>query len=964
MPLFLCFFFLSGFAGLIYESLWTRDLTHVIGGSPYAVSVILTVFMAGLGGGGYLGGILADRLKSASRLLAAYGVCEMGIGLYAVALPFLLSFAEPAFSLAYRSSYSAPLAYHVMVFLLAAVVLLPPILAMGATLPLIVRFWTRGPKSLAGSVGLLYGLNTFGAACGVLAAGLWLLPSIGLRAASLTAAAINAAIGAVSLFLSSRMSAAVEADSAHGSAAEAAARSMRVAVSDPMGNTKVTAGGFRKACLVFAVSGFCAMAYEVAWTKILGLVMGPTTYAFTLVLAVFIIGLAIGGWVSGWFVDRIRNPAVTLGSVQAMAALSALAAAQRMGNGLYLFQKIELAFEGRFEAALAGKALFLGLFMIVPTLLLGASFPIVMRMAGDAKPRMGRAIGTAYAWNTMGGVMGAWAAGFILIPRLVSERTLALLAAVQAVVAALAAFSSRSAGKGFASRPVALVPAALALACCIAYPRWDRESLSRAATPPNPEILSATGWMGALMNRVPRPQPVIPSFQRYYGDGIGGFTSVWETRELVGGSSFGLYVSGKADASSKLDMFTQVLLAQFPMALHPRPRKVMVLGLASGVTAGEVLAYPVERLDVLEINPQVAEASAFFRPWNGDVLRDPRTHLIVQDAKAHLLLSRERYDVIISEPSNPWMAGLAELYSREFFERARDRLEDGGILVEFLHSYQMDWDVFSLIGRTFAGVFPNGMLVRAMPDDRRLPGSASDYLLIGIKGDAMPRFEPSDEKRSALGRSRNLRLEDPRLFYRLVETEDLPRLFGSGPITTDDHPVLEFRAPRLRFTMDSRPIEAAIAAGSELTAATRAARDSLGRDSSARLGFAEYALSVWKPFPGMLDGVPSDSVSEARLARALDAYCENVHVTDWDFLTEAAARTRCSVHQMAALNRSLKEGGSSAVLLAMGEVCMVNGMADNALKYYGRALESAGETSAIGAEAARRMEEIRRFRPQ
>jgi spermidine synthase len=971
--LLLICFFVSGFGSLIYETLWTRHITHVIGGSPYAVSIILTVFMGGLGLGGALGGRLADRLSAPAKLLRAYGILEIAIGAYALALPSLLSLFRPLFSAIYVRWYGAPFLYNGLVFALCAALLLLPVLCMGATLPLLGRYCVRGSDKVGGPLSLLYSINTLGAAAGVLAAGFWLFPSLGLKAATLIAAVLNAAVGAACAALAGKASraegAGVKSAVASAAAGNGPSRAAR-------GTAKVTHDsdsipwGFQGALAVFAVSGYCAMAYEVAWTKVLTLLMGPTTYAFTLVLAVFITGLAAGGWAFGRLADRARNPAWMLAATQAAAALTALFAGHRMGNSLFLFQKIDFQFADRFGPALAAKSLVLFAFMIAPTFFLGAAFPLAMRLAAGAKSavakgasapgNLGRAIGTAYAVNTCGGVLGAWSAGFLLIPGLGSERSLGLLAAIQAIAAALLAFPAlRGRGEGAWRWAASLGTAALVLGLCAAYPGWDRAALGRAANRILGPESAAVSWTDAFLGRHPVPPALMPERQEFYGDGIGGFTSVWRTRNLVGSDEYGLFVSGKADASSRLDMFTQVLLSQFPMALHPHPKKVMVLGLASGVTAGEALAYDIDRLDVLEINPQVRAASGFFERWNGKVLEDPRTRFILQDAKAHLLLSKEKYDVIVSEPSNPWMAGLGELFTREFFERARDRLEDGGILVEFLHSYQMDWDVFSLVGRTFAQVFPDGMLVRTMPDDRRLPGSSSDYLLVGVKGGGRPRFLDTPEKRAALARSKNLRLSDPRLFYRMVETEDLAGLFGAGPINTDDLPLLEFRAPKLRFTMDSRAIEGAIAAKASLSPATLALRDSLRADPAERLDFAEYALSVSKPFPGMMDWAAADTAMRARFAKSLERYCEEVHVVDWDFLDDEEMRTRCSVHQMGALNRNLKNGGSAAVYLAMGEVCMVNRVPANAFKFYGKALESAGEGSSVGREARARMEAIR-----
>jgi len=994
--IFICFF-LSGFGGLVYESLWTRHLTHVIGGSPYAISIILSVFMGGLGLGGALGGRLADRIARPAGLLRTYGILELIIGAYAIALPSIMSAFQPVFAAVYGKCYGQPFLYKAIVSLLCALLLIVPVLCMGATLPVLGKYCVRRPDRVGGPLSFLYAINTIGAAVGVLAAGFWLFPTLGLKATALCAAAVNAAVGGLCLFLARREASSSPTGSALTTASETVVQAKPSATKEPTVTAKSLdkppaakspraipdalpdshsaflanslssplPAGFRAAVIIFALSGFCAMAYEVVWTKVLTLIMGPTTYSFTLVLAVFITGLALGGWAFGRIADRIANPGWLLAVTQGAAALLALAAGHRMGNSLFLFQKIDFLFNDRFGGSLFLKSLFLFVFMLAPAVCLGAAFPLTMRMAARTGDHLGRSIGFAYAANTFGGVLGAWSAGFLLIPHLGSETSLGLLAALQAIGAGALAFRSLRGRKEAASRWIlACAPALLALLSCFAYPNWDRTALGKAANRNLGEELGETSWMDAMLNHHPATPALMPESQVFYGDGIGGFTSVWRSANLLGGEEYSLFVSGKADASSQADMFTQVLLSQFPMLMHPHPKRVMVLGLASGVTAGEVLNYDVDRLDVLEINPQVAQASDFFKPWNNNVLADPRTRLILQDAKAHLLLSREKYDVIISEPSNPWMAGLAELFTREFFQRAKASLNDGGVMVEFLHSYQMDWNIFSMVGRTFAEVFPDGMLVRTMPDDRRLPGSASDYLLVGFKGgkelpDAMrPALRDNPEKRAALAKSRNLKLSDPRLFSRLVEGENLKDLFGPGPIHTDDKPLLEFAAPKLRFTYDSRAIEAAIAAGAVLSDSLRRLRDSLRTDPEARLGFAEYALSVFKPFPGMLPWAETDSLQRRRFKPELEGYCTAIHVTDWDFLDDGEMRTACSVMQMGALNRTLKTGGSATVYLAMGEVCMVNGVAGNAYKFYGKALEIAGEGSYVGREARSRMEQI------
>ena len=222
----------------------------------------------------------------------------------------------------------------------------------------------------------------------------------------------------------------------------------------------------------------------------------------------------------------------------------------------------------------------------------------------------------------------------------------------------------------------------------------------------------------------------------------------------------------------------------------------MVLGLASGMTAGEALYYPIDRLDVLEVNKEVIKACEFFTPWNNGVLRDPRAHILFQDGRNHLELTRRTYDVIISEPSNPWMAGLANLYTLEFFRTVRDRLRDKGIFVQWIHSYEMDWPTFAMVGRTFSEVFPRGVLMTTLT-------GVGDYLLVGFKGEQGLDLKVALEQFKYARKSRNMTLPDPRLLFHLVMAEDLKGLFGTGPLHTDSWPRLEFAAPRLLYGKDS-----------------------------------------------------------------------------------------------------------------------------------------------------------------
>ena len=325
--------------------------------------------------------------------------------------------------------------------------------------------------------------------------------------------------------------------------------------------------------------------------------------------------------------------------------------------------------------------------------------------------------------------------------------------------------------------------------------------------------------------------------------------------------------SGKFDASSRADMPTQTLLAHFPMLFHPNPKNVMVLGLASGITAGEVSDYPVERLDVIDISQQVVQASHFFDPWNGKLLENPKTNLIVQDGRAHLYLTNQKYDVIISEPSNPWMAGMADLFTRNLFAQARDRLNDNGILCQWVHAYQMDWDTFALVCRTFADVFPNNLLVQTM--FRR---NQAIILLIGFKGENKLNLSYAVEKLPYIRQSKNIILPDPRVLYPLIVSEDIGRIVGAGPLNTDNRPRLEFEAPKTMYYDDPR-IDINVESRKLLTQATKGIVTHVLSDVNSQIDLTEYLFSVYTPVFGLVDLQKATPAQQQRLFKLIDTYC-------------------------------------------------------------------------------------------
>jgi spermidine synthase len=919
-----CFFF-SGVTGLTYEILWTRMIVKVIGAAPFAVSIVLTVFMGGLGLGSYIAGRTIDRVKQPLRLVRIYGILELAIGAYGLAVPFLLRAFTPLYAIVYNQLFSHFMLYNFITFIGCAVLLCIPVICMGATLPILCRFYVTSLSHLGTHAGRLYGLNTIGAALGALLCGFWFIYYLGMPGTLILAVVINGVIGILCLQAGSKTQLIRQA--------EIPPQTDAVEIS----KVEQYPGALAGALIIFAVSGFCAMSYEVIWTKLLGLIVGPTTYSFTIVLVTFILGLALGSMLFGWLGDKTGKPLWLLVSTQIVAGLLALGISQVVGNSQFFFAKLIFTFRERFALLSITKAAVLFCFMIFPTLCLGATFPLVGKIYTQSVSRVGRSIGVAYAINTIGAVLGSFCAGFVLLPFFGKERSLSLVIGAQLVTSVVIAVIILSRKRRNLLKLAFLAAPALAgLILCFYFPMWNRHLLSRGKYHRFERIeedIIGSGWLEALF----RGSDILATAERgeviYYGDGIGGFVTVLEYPGPFGDTERTLAISAKPDASSRGDMKTQTVCTHFPLLFHPNPKTVMVLGLASGVTAGEALYYPIEQLDVLEISEQVVEASDFFRQWNNNVLSNPRTNLIIQDARAHLQLTKQKYDVIISEPSNPWMAGLATLFTRDFFAHGKDRLNQGGIFVQFIHSYEMDWPSFSLVGRTFVDVFPNSLVFATEP-----AGFGDDYMLVGFKGSGELILENVSRRLKYAQQSRNVTLSDPRLLYRLIVSEDLRSLFGRGPINTDNWPMLEFAAPRQMHHTDPM-VNRNLLSKRILRPTTIDIVQQLTVDVDSQIDFAAFALSVYAPFPKMVDLTKTTPAQEKRFFKLLDAYCASNSV-NYSILKDEQLEKRCRSVQVEAIRNKIDVMPYKELsYFYLGDLYYAEDMMDEAVANYCKSVE-------------------------
>ena len=787
MPAAVAFcFFISGAAALILQVLWTRMLGHVFGATSLAVSTTLSVFMAGLALGSHLAG---QRCRTLRRPLLVFAMLEAGVGLYGLGVPWLLD-VLPSVQAHWLPADLGFWGYALARWGVVAIALLGPTTAMGATLPILCEGVVRRSHRVARDAGGLYAANTFGAVAGAMTAGFVLIPTFGMRTTVYAAAALDLAVAVIVVGLFARRSA-PGTDSEHRIPARRA--------SDVEGARAVSAVDRRRTLVVFALSGAAAMALEVLWTRAVGVVIGASTYSFTLILTTFLIGLAFGAAMMARFVDRLRDPVGMLGVVQVAVGVSAILCGRLVDQLPRLLHEVARSPAVTNDRLYAANFVLAALVMLPATVGLGTVFPLVIRILTPRGVRhVGPVVGRAYALNTVGAIAGSFAAGFVVLPWVGVERGLAVCSAVSLALGVWLVLERARVRR-------AVIAAAVAgLVVIFAAPTWDvrawtsglfRMYLARS--------VYADGWSphGRVL---------------YHRDGVASTVTVEQQDDGVGVS---LKVNGKVDASDIGDMPTQVLSGLLPILLHPDPSRVLVIGYGSGVTPGSALKAPIERLDVAEIEARVYEAAnGHFGHVNERPDRDPRARLFVDDGRNFLRRQRNPYDVIISEPSNPWMTGAASLFTQEFFRIARRKLQPDGLFLQWLQLYELSEKNVQVVLRTFASVFDH--LLVFTPDP-----SSNDLLLVGsmspivVDRALVERRMAEAGIRAALEKGSFVAPEDL-MGLLLADRRRLASFIDRGPVNTDDNAMIEFSAPkdlltyatvdaehRFAFVLDGRRIE-------------------------------------------------------------------------------------------------------------------------------------------------------------
>lgn len=669
----------SGLTALIYQVAWMRELRLVFGFSTAASAAVIAIFLGGLGLGSWLLGGRADR---SPRPLVLYGRLELSIAASAAATPALVWLSRQAYG-ALGGSFGLGLAAGTVLRLfLSAGVLLVPTVLMGGTLPAASRAVETDADTRRRNVAVLYGANTLGAMAGAGLSTFWLLEVLGTRASLWLACLVNAAVGLLALRIGRSI--------LQPGAPEAGA----VPQSGPKPGAGPPPSPQRFVLTAAAATGFAFAAMELVWYRMLSPLLGGSTYTFGLILAVALGGVGLGAAAYAGFG---RNRPATLAGLAVTCALEALCLAVPYGLGDRLAVYTALARSAGalgFAGIVASWVGVAGLVVFPAACVAGFQFPLLVALVGSGRGEVGRHVGAVYAWNTAGAIAGSLAGGFGLLPLLSAPHSWVAIVCLLCATSVSALLLSLRRGDSWRTFP----PTTILLAASLVLVSARGPTAVWRHSPIGAGRVQLAGLSPNGIHDWMQGQRRVLEWER-----DGAESSVALLRTNYG---FGFAINGKVDGTAVGDAATQVMGGLLAAALHPAPKRVLVVGLGTGSTAGWLATVPtVERVDVVELEPAVLEVAKWCAPVNREVLGNPKVRVLLGDARELLLSSRDSYDVIFSEPSNPYRAGISSLFTEEFYRAVRARLSPGGIFAQWLQAYEVDGETVRVSYKTLATTF-------------------------------------------------------------------------------------------------------------------------------------------------------------------------------------------------------------------------------------------------------------------
>ncbi|MFH1283783.1 MAG: fused MFS/spermidine synthase [bacterium] len=662
-------FFLSGIAGLVYEVVWIRMFISSFGATVYAVSTVVTAFMAGLALGSYFFGKRIDR---GWNPLLFYAVLEVGIAVSALLLPLLLLFSEKLYIFVYQLFPGSFYIFNIVRFLLSFIPLLIPTTLMGATLPVLSKFVINRKEDIGSDIGTLYGLNTIGAVIGTYLAGFILISSIGLWGSISFAICLNIIVAVIAYraYKSDRLKEV----------------SQQKAIIPPIAATLSEEPKYFKTIIItiFFFTGFCSLAFEILWTKGLALFVDNTVYSFSSMLTTFLLGIGLGSFIWARFLDFKKHLLLSLSITEILIGLWGILTIPIFHSlaKVQLFQGLL----GKMDNIIGFSIPYFGItlpLMLFPTLLMGIAFPLIIKILIDELKLIGATVGKAYAINTLGSIAGSFTAGFILLPLVGIQKSIIIVAGINITMGIVAFYYSKT----FNKKPTLAITGILIL------------------------LLGATQFF------IKTDKPLILStntfVEKQYGEQNLLFykedpTAIVTVRKIRTGELL-LEINGKSVAGTSYEYRnTQKMQGHLPILLFGKPKSVLQVGFGSGGSLWSISQHDfIEEIHCAEICKSVLDAAPFFQTQNAEVLQDPRLKVIFDDAKNYILKTKRKYDIIMSDSVHPTYAGNGSLYAVDYFEICKEHLNPGGMMSFWFPFYSLSQEDYSVIMRSFLKVFPH-----------------------------------------------------------------------------------------------------------------------------------------------------------------------------------------------------------------------------------------------------------------
>lgn len=758
--------FLSGMCWLVFQLVWSRYLTLIFGASVFAVTSVLTCFMLGMALGSWLIGRLADKAGSEKLLIWL----NLGIGLYGLLSPMIFAGIANLNVIIFSHTDADIFQKNSLRFLLSFLVLIAPTFAMGGAFPLMVRLLTRKIEGVGQGTSYVYWVNTLGGALGAFVTGFVLIRFFGLNTTTILAALVNLSVAGL-LFVFLRTPTATETPSA--------AEKLKEKRGKAPAPVKTPSWMRPLILVVFGISGFTGLAYEVFFTRVLTLFFRDSVYDFAIVLTTFLAGLALGSLISGKLLEKYQHPLPILAVVEGLVGLFAILSLWLMSQLPYIagyLQSMPTLYNqygtAYWTAVTAIKFGYAFAAMLLPTCLLGMTFPLANRIWVNNLAQLGKDVGLLNGINTLGSMLGALLAGFLFISLFGTQNSI-ILTALLNISLGIVLISASDASRKYAIVAGLVVTTALML---FLVPPWDRLRMSTLILDPNQPLEESLSLL-------------------YYNEDAYGIISVadvipLQTKVLTTNRLY----SQNTSVMSGLEDHRR--LGHIPLLLHPNPRNVLVVGLGAGITLRGVAEAPgLESIDCVEISEGVKKAAEYFSAENNHILENPKINYIIEDGRNFISTSPKGYDVIIADIFFPMSSGSSALFSSEHFKASRAHLKRGGLMVQWLPAHQLSMDEIKIITQTFQSVFPHTSIWYGM--------IGTDTPVIGLVGAEqkleidLANLEARYKDGSFAANLQETNLDDPYILISnfIMEGSALHKLTEGQPINTDDHPIIEFTNP-------------------------------------------------------------------------------------------------------------------------------------------------------------------------